>query len=473
MNDKIRNVIKNISYSFVANIISMVLGILATLLFPKFLGVSEYGYYQLYIFYVGYLLIPALGIADGVQLEIAGKKYTDFDFDKQTAVFWFSTIVQVILYAALLIISVLFVTDADKKFVFVCDCIVGLIYYSRYYLYMLLQGVNRIKEYADIIITERSVSIIISIIALLLGCNNYKLMIIFDVIGRILSFIIAVFYCKEIVIKLPHISASTIKQSLGYIASGVMILLAVQAGSLIIGINRYGIEKRWGIDEFGKISLAIALSNMALRCVNSISIVLFPTLRNIDNKKLPLIYENLNVALMSVIFILMCFFKPVCYIMGLWLPQYADSLRYSILLLPVCIYECKYSLLINTNLKNLNKEKIIGIINVISIVLSFIAAYISIFVLENVEMAAIGMLFALSLRSIIGELIIGSIFRINVIKNIILELLLSIIYIICNYYIATLLSAAFYIACVFIYIYIEREKIKYLTKKIVNNGRAK
>ena len=43
-----KSVIKNISYSFSSNVLSLLLGILATLLFPKFLGVAGYGYYQLY-----------------------------------------------------------------------------------------------------------------------------------------------------------------------------------------------------------------------------------------------------------------------------------------------------------------------------------------------------------------------------------------------------------------------------------------
>lgn len=459
-------IIKNISYSFLANIISLILGILATFLFPKFLNVSGYGYYQLYIFYTGYLIITAFGLSDGVQLKIAGKEYEELDFDEQNSLFWLSTTIQVIIYAVLLIFSVICIEDVDKRFAVMCACIVGFVAHPRYYLYTLLQGVNRLREYSHIIITERSISIIISVIALFLGCKSYKLMILFDVIGRILSFFLAVFFCHEIVFKKPRLTNDLVKKTLKYTLSGSMILFAMQTSSIVIGINRYGIERQWGIEEFSKISLAIALSNMVLRCVNSISIVLFPTLRNIDNKKLPQFYAKLNIALMSLIFIFMCFFKPVCYIIGLWLPQYSSSLKYSILLLPICIYECKYSLLINTNLKNLNKEKVIGIINAISIVVSFIAAYFNIVFLKNIELAMIGVIFALSIRSMIGELLIGSIFKINVMKNVISEFLLSIIFIICNYYIGTLLSAMIFAVCVFIYIMFERDELISLLKKI-------
>ncbi|MBP3761729.1 MAG: hypothetical protein J6I55_09715, partial [Ruminococcus sp.] len=369
----------------------------------------------LYIFYTGYLIITALGLSDGVQLKIAGKKYDQLDFDEQCSLFWLSSGIQVIIYVILLLTATFMIKEADKRYAVLCACIVGFVTHPRYYLYTLLQGVNRLKEYSHIIITERSISIVISIAALLLGFKDFRLMILFDVIGRILSFMLAMYFCKEIVFRKPVLDSSIIRKACSYTLSGAMILFAMQTSSIVIGVNRYGIEHQWGIEEFSKISLAIALSNMVLRCVNSISVVMFPTLRNIDENKLPEIYENINAVLMSAIFIFMCFFKPVCYLIGFWLPQYADSLKYSILLLPICIYECKYSLLINTNLKTLNKEKSIGAINMVSVIISFIMAFLCIGVLKNMELAIVGILIALSIRSMIGECIISKIFSINVI----------------------------------------------------------
>ena len=330
-----KSVIRNISYSFLANIISLLLGILATFLFPKFLNVSGYGYYQLYIFYTSYLIITAFGLSDGVQLKIAGKDYRQLNFDEQSSMFWLSSLLQVAVYVVLLVLASILIQDAEKRYAIVCACIVGFVTHPRYYLYTLLQGVNRLREYSHIIITERSISIVISIIALLLGFKDFRLMILFDVIGRILSFALAMYFCKEIVFRKPQFDRSIIKKMLSYTLSGSMILFAMQTSSIVIGVNRYGIEHEWGIEEFSKISLAIALSNMVLRCVNSISVVMFPTLRSVDTEKLPNIYRNINAILMSTIFILMCFFKPVCYLIGVWLPQYADSLKYSILLLPI------------------------------------------------------------------------------------------------------------------------------------------
>lgn len=462
-----QRIIHNISYGFWANVISLILGILATFIFPKFLGVTEYGYYQLYIFYTGYLLITALGLSDGVQLKIAGKEYKDLDFAEQNSLFWFSTTIQVFIYVILISLSVVFINEPNKKFTLICVCIVGFITHPRYYLYTLLQSVNRLKEYSHIIITERSISIVISIIALLLGFKNYRLMILFDVIGRIFSLILAMSFCKEIVFRKASFSKRIFTQLISYTLSGSMILFSMQTSVIVIGINRYAIEKQWGIEEFSKISLAIALSNMILRCVNSISVVMFPTLRKVDGKLLPVIYQNINTILMSTIFFLMCFFKPVCYLIGIWLPQYADSLKYSILLLPICIYECKYSLLINTNLKNLNKEKIIGAINAVSVAASIIIALLSIVIFKNMEFSIIGILIALSIRSMIGEWIIGKIFTIKVVWNIVSEFILSIMFIVCMYYNNGLIYTMIYIGTIVTYMVFERKKLLSIFKLVI------
>lgn len=46
---------------------------------PKVLGVAEFGYWQLYMFYSLYTMIFQLGLADGIYLRIGGKKYEEIN----------------------------------------------------------------------------------------------------------------------------------------------------------------------------------------------------------------------------------------------------------------------------------------------------------------------------------------------------------------------------------------------------------
>ena len=162
-----------------------------------------------------------------------------------------------------------------------------------------------------------------------------------------------------------------------------------------------------------------------------------------------------------------------CRLIALWLPQYADSLKYYILMLPICIYECKYSLLINTNLKTLNKEKIIGAVNAVSVVVSLLTAIISIAVLKSAELAIIGILVALSVRSMIGEWFIGKMFHINEWRNMIPEFALSILFIFCMYYRNGLIFYLIYLSAVYGYMWIEKDKLLGMLDKMTHTREEK
>lgn len=453
-----KHFLKNISYSFSANVISLLLGIVATLVFPKFIDVIPYGYYQLYIFYTGYVIITSLGLSDGVQLKIAGRDYSELDVREHSSLLWFMTLTQTVLYIGLFFAALFFVRDPDKRFVFMMVCLVGIITHPRYYMKVVLQATDRLKKYSHIEITERSISILCSIIAILCGCRNYVLLVLLDVIGRFISFFIATWYCRDIVFCRPSWNRSFFCSVWRYTLSGAMILFAMQTGSIVVGVTRFGIERHFGIETFGKLSVAIALSNMVLRCVNSISVVMFPTLRNVKRERLAGLYHSLNTILMTFIFICLIFFKPLCFIVGKWLPAYAVTLNYAVLLLPICVFECKYSLLINTNLKNLNREKWIGIINAISVVVSIATAAVSVFVLENIEIALLGVLLSISLRSLIGEHLVGKDLGISITRNCLLELFVSALYIATNYYLGGWWQLVF-IAFVAVFVLVERKKL--------------
>ena len=61
-----------IAYTFFANIINAVVMAFATFFLPNKMGVAEYGYIQLYLFYTNYTGFLHLGWADGIYLKYGG-----------------------------------------------------------------------------------------------------------------------------------------------------------------------------------------------------------------------------------------------------------------------------------------------------------------------------------------------------------------------------------------------------------------
>ena len=72
--------VRNISYSVAANLVSFLVGVAVVLLVPKLVGVEEYGYFQLFLFFIGYVGFFHFGWADAsscVTRENDGRLWTE------------------------------------------------------------------------------------------------------------------------------------------------------------------------------------------------------------------------------------------------------------------------------------------------------------------------------------------------------------------------------------------------------------
>lgn len=68
----IDTVLKKISYSFFANLVSLGVSIFMVMVVPKFLSPNDYGLWQLFLFYYSYVGFGAFGLEDGIYLRYAG-----------------------------------------------------------------------------------------------------------------------------------------------------------------------------------------------------------------------------------------------------------------------------------------------------------------------------------------------------------------------------------------------------------------
>ena len=459
-----RKLLKNISYGFVANVVSMAVGALSVLIIPKFIGVEAFGYYQLYLFYVGYVTITALGLPDGNYLKIGGRNFSDLDYPSQSNQFWLLVISQVFAYI-LLAIGTTQVSDGDKRWILLVTCVCALVINARYYLYLTLQATERVKEYAVIVITERIISVICSILLVMAGYSDYKALVVLDVIGRAISLVIAFWYCRDYVFLKPNITWETIRNATDTIKAGAMVLFSSLSGTMIVGVSRFGIENHWGIETFSKVSLTISLSNMASRCINAVGIAMFPALRNTKKDELPRIYRKLNDLLMTMVFLGLAFYQPFAELLKLWLPNYADSIKYAAILLPVCAYECKNVMIVSTYLKALRQERILLFSNMAALVFSGLGTILTVYGMQNLEFAIVTILIALILRCAIGEVCIGSLLHIRIAKDMILEIVMVFAFVFSNWY---LKGIGFWVYAVFAaaYLYAKRGIIGQL-KRVV------
>ncbi|MEW4265836.1 hypothetical protein Q0N30_19310 [Priestia megaterium] len=466
MNNTLKRFARSFSYTFFANVLSIVVSTILILIVPKFIGVEDYGYWQLYIFYSSYISYMSLGLTDGAYLRYGGHDYKSLHKPVFVSQYWFLIAFDLVVNFLIAFLYGWFSTDPNKSIVVVLTCITGLLVVPRSLLTFMLQSTGRIKEYSLIIIIERAVYFILVLIFLVCGIEKFSYLIYADIGGKVLSVVYAVLACKELVVgKFETIKAS-LKEIRLNISVGSKLLFANFASLLIMGITRFSIEKHWSIETFGKISLTLSISNMLMLFINAVSVILFPTLRRTSKDKLPTIYNMMRSMIMLPLLGLLIFYYPGKFLFSIWLPKYVESFTYMALLFPMCIYESKMLMLINTYLKTLRKEKYMLVVNLITVGVSLLLTSISVFVLNSLPLTILTLLFLLAFRSIVAELFLARILKVSVKKDIILETVMTIIFVAVSWYLSSMLALVIYISAYVIYLVIKKKDISYLIQNI-------
>lgn len=466
MNNKAIKFIKSFAYVLTSNLASMLVSALVILIIPKLILVEEYGYWQLYLFYSSYVGFLHFGWNDGIYLRYGGKEYKCLDkglfFSQFYMLFIFQLTIAVIIYSS----SNLFITDGNRIFIFKMIAICMVAVNVRYMLLYILQSTNRIKEYAQIIMVDRLLYCCLIMLLLVAGVREYTLMIYVDLIGKFVSLFYAMHCCKDIVFRRISTFYFNFRETIENIDVGIKLMFSNIASMLIIGVVRLGIEHSWDVKTFGKVSLTINVSNLMMLFINAVGIISYPILRRTDEKKLPSIYITMRNFLMTILFAALIVYYPLKVVLSAWLPKYADSLMYMALVFPMCVFEGKMAMLINTYLKTLRKEKLMLKINLITITLSAIAAFINTVLFKNLNLAILSIAILLAFRGTIAEIYLFMILKISLYKDIIFELIMTLIFILTGWFINSWLTVLLYGVAYIIYLIIKKKDIISTIKNI-------
>lgn len=462
--------IKNFFYSIFSNVITLGISTVMILVVPKVIGVKEYGYWQLYMFYATYVGVLAFGWIDGIYLRFGGLTYKELDrklFHSQFLMILFSQL----LIAVLIILFSLLNKDIDKQYVFQMVSIYLVLYNMKMFILYILQDTNRIKEYALVNSAGRVLYLILAIIVLLLNFGNYKLLIIADLVGRTADLICGVYTVRDIVFLGLKSFYWSFSETWLNITIGIKLLIANFAGLLIIGVVRYGIQFFWGISVFGKVSLTLSISNLLLTFISAVSLVLYPMLRRLSREKAESIYLDIREILMTVLFVGLFLYYPIEYILPIWLPKYHDSLVYLALLFPMCVYQGKFELLVNTFLKTFRFEKALLNINLISLLVSLVVTAVNVFFIHNLTILMFSIIFILWVQSNLGEIYLAKKFKLSIFKELLLETIIVLAFMLSGWFLSFPENIFVYTFVLVLYLFIKRNKIKHSIGILIKDNR--
>lgn len=459
---------RNVRYTVISNAFSLLISAAVSFLVPKNLNVEAYGYLQLYIFYTGYIGFLHFGWADGLYLRYGGEYYEDLNKHIFSGQFWAYTILECILGIVVFAIGGMILIPDKKGTVVMLTGVSIVLLLPRTFLQYILQGTNRIREYAILSIIDKGVYIIGVLISLVIRSDSYVLIIYSDLTGKLFGLLYAAYQCRDIVLARPNKIMNTITEARANISVGIKLMIANIASMLIIGLVRVSIEHCWDVETFGKVSLTMSISNLLMVFIRAVALVMFPMLRRTDESRLSGIYSKMRTCLMVPLLGLLIIYYPAKVVLSAWLPQYSDSLIYMALLFPMCVFESKMSMLIETYMKTLRKEKWLLIVNVVTVILSIVVTGITVYWLHNLDLAIASIVALLAFRCVCAELMLAATLSIKVKFDIIWECVLTITFVSSSWFIGGLQGLAVYVVIYAIYLFAKRKEIIVITNAIIS-----
>lgn len=461
--------IKNIAYSFGANLVSLGISVFMVMFVPKYLSVNDYGLWQLFLFYFSYLGFLHLGWEDGIYLRYAGKNFDELDRKTFSGQFYGIVLLQILLAILVTELAHFIVFDPVKRTALFCAVWLAPFVNFNNLCNFIMQITNRIKDYAKFLLTERIVLFLgVVLVLFVFHKNEFRYMYYAKLISMLSITLIGIYLCRSLLRPEFYPIHRIYQEAKINLSVGSKLMLANIAGMLIIGTVRYGISMGWDVATFGRVSLTLGISNFLMVFINSVSVVFFPIIKRMDETQRAGAYKTIRASLDFILFAAMIGYYPLKCILSWLLPKYADSLIYMSILFPVCIFQSKLSLLINTYLKSMRQESLMLKINVLTVVVSVAVTFLNVKILQNLDLTILSIVAVYAFQCCLAESFIGFLLKMDLKKDILLDFVMSGIFIVSGWYIRNVLCMVLYAGAYSIFFLIHWQQAKWLVQQIKN-----
>ncbi|SHH27613.1 Membrane protein involved in the export of O-antigen and teichoic acid [Fibrobacter sp. UWH9] len=419
---------KNVLLSLSVQLVSFFVSLILNLILPKFICESEYSYWQTFLLYVSYVPLLHFGFLDGLML-----RYSQYDYDsldKSLIRSQFKIFLSFeLFFAAVTTGTGLFIPNETTKVIlfFIAFAIVStnVFTYTSYFF----QLTNRISKYAVLVLIQRLL-LGVGVLSLIIAGKQYfwEICIVYlfaDAVAILWGSIgnKGLYWGQSVSVK------EGFRELWKNVSAGVMLLIANLSAMLLVGGAKMFVQWRYDALTFGKVAFSFNVSNLFLTFVTAASVALFPSLKRINQENLPDVYMKIRKSVTPWLFVALLTYFPGCFILEAWLPNYASSLLYLGVLLPIIVFASRVSLLTNNYLKAYRKEKTMLRINLLSVCAAFVMFYISTYILDSILFVLLSLVLVIMVRSIISEIVVMRLIKKKNYESFVVEVLLTVAFI--------------------------------------------
>lgn len=460
----LKKVLKDIALAFLSQGISTLTSIVLSLLLPKLLGVREYGYWQLLIFYMSYAGFLHFGLNDGLYLEKGGQNRSKIDKKSVNSQFIVSLLFQAIIAVGVFIVALIGPFEEERAFVLAIFSVTFLFTNASSLLGFLFQAMNETPLFSFSCVIETLSLFTFFIVLIFARINVVEPYLVAYFISRMVRFAYCLFHARDFIRAGFYAPKDSFSLSLHSMNIGIKLMISNIMSQLILGCVRFFIDANWGIEVFSIVSFSISIASLFLTFLSQVSMVFFPNLKQTseDNlKKVFLIMRDGLDVMLPAIYVL---FGPIVVILTAWLPQYAKSLELFSILFPICVFDGKMDIVGTTFFKVLRQEKQLLKINIVAFATSAVITIAGTYVFHSVEFTLTGVMLILGIRSTYSELKITSILGVETTRLGFMALALSAAFVVIAQ-VASPLAASFAFCIIYLaYLFLNKKHLQSILK---------
>lgn len=462
----VEDLLRKISLNFFANLIGLITSAIIIFVVPKLIDVEQFGYYQLYLFYIGYIGLFNFGLPEGIMLRYAGINYNELN-KKSIKVQFYIFSCFCIMIASMLTAFANYMYYEDKRAIIVFVAISIISYLPRMFLQIVLQATNRIENASFCMIMEKLLFFIFVLFFCVLQLKSYKWIVCFDLTSKFVVLLYIFYLLRDLLMAdINNTFNLFISEMLENIKFGSSLMLANFIGPLVVGVLRQFIEYKWDISVFAKVSLALSISGILMVFIRSISVVLLPILKSADSNILKDLYLDIRLFLEVILFSVLLFYYPVKSLLRIMLPEYSSSMELLVILFPVCLFECKMAMLLETYMKAYRLEKYLLCVNVLCVALCIFFSFLTIMIFEDIHLGMCCLLLLVGTRSTLSEVILSNKLSIDTKRYIFEDFLFVALFLFLNILFKNYLFMVCYSVALLIFFMYREKELQLLIKKI-------
>lgn len=376
--------IKNIIIVTFSNVIVLISSLFVGFGLPFLMNQTNYGIYKIFTLYLGYGGFLHFGFIDGIYLKFSGNEYSNLIKDDFKYYSRHLITLQVVITIIIIVSSFVFLDD----YYLIIGVLLSLMYplsNLNVYFQYISQATQRFKE-LTIRNSIKAVLTTLSIVSIfLLKINGYieNVSYVTYIILTIIILILLTFWYmhtyRDILIgkvKKKHNRTEIIS----FYRTGLPLLLSNLLSNLLLSIDRQFVSILFSTIQYAEYAFAYNIISFITTIISSISVVLFPMLKNINKEDLSKKYDKLIFYISSLAFICLCFYPILNMFISTYLPNYQNSIEIFFILLPAVAITSTITIVIHNYYKLLDMNKVYFKIVLIVLLLSIslnIYAYIS------------------------------------------------------------------------------------------------